>query len=198
MSLFITFEGIEGSGKTTQIKLLKNALQKKGYKVRVTREPGGTPISDQIRQVLLNRKNKSMVPLTELFLYEASRAQHVEEVIRPALQKKMIVISDRYSDATTVYQGEARKLSPVLVKYLNQVATRHLKPNLTLGLDCAVHHGLSRARKRSEKSKFNRFEQEKDHFHDKIRKGYLALAKKEPRRVKVVHGERPPLMIHNQ
>ncbi|MBI3017457.1 MAG: dTMP kinase [Deltaproteobacteria bacterium] len=197
MSLFITFEGIEGSGKTTQITLLKKALQKKGYSVLITREPGGTVIGDQIREVLLKRQNKKLVPLAELLLYEASRAQHVQEKIQPALKKRKIVISDRYSDATTVYQGVARALSTELTDKLNRIATENLKPHLTLVLDCPVHMGLGRVLKRTSSSHLDRIEQEKISFHRKVRQGYLRLAKKEPHRVKVIDASGPAKQIHS-
>ena len=197
MSLFITFEGIEGSGKTTQITLLKKALQKKGYSVLMTREPGGTMIGDQIREVLLKRQNKKLVPLAELLLYEASRAQHVQEKIQPALKKRKIVISDRYSDATTVYQGVARALSTDLTDKLNRIATQNLKPHLTLILDCPVQMGLGRVLKRVSSFHLDRIEQEKISFHQKVRQGYLRLAKKEPHRVKVINASGPAKQIHS-
>lgn len=185
MSLFITFEGGEGSGKSTQIKLLKKALQKKGYTVFFTREPGGTVIGDQIRHILLDTKNKKMVPLTELLLYEAGRAQHVEEVIRPALKKRKIVISDRFFDATTVYQGVARHLNSSLVQNLNRIATGGLKPDLTIILDIPVGAGLKRIQKG--RHALDRIEVEKQSFHEAVRKGYLKLAKAEPKRVKIIN-----------
>src|SRR3989338_1666436 len=196
MSLFITFEGIEGSGKTTQITLLKKALQKKGYSVLITLEPVGTVIGDQIREVLLKRQNKKLVPLAELLLYEASRAQHVQEKIQPAIKKRKIVISDRYSDATTVYQGVARSLSTDLTDKLNRIATENLKPHLTLVLDCPVQMGLGRVLKRTSSSHLDRIEQEKISFHQKVRQGYLRLAKKEPRRVKVIDASGTASQIH--
>lgn len=195
MSLFITFEGIEGAGKTTQIKLLKKAFQKKGNKVVVTREPGGTAISNQIRRILLKRENKKMVPLCELFLYEASRVQHVTETILPNLRKGAIVISDRYADATTVYQGIARGISLKWVSRLNSLATHHLKPNLTIILDCPVEKGIRRTKKRGT-THLDRFEREKTKFHHNIRRAYLALAKKEPKRVKIVDGTKTPKEVH--
>ncbi len=198
MSLFITFEGIEGSGKTTQVDLLKKALQKKGYSVLITREPGGTVIGDQIRDVLLKRQNKKLVPLAELLLYEASRAQHVQEKIQPALKKGKIVLSDRYSDATTVYQGVARALSTKLTNQLNRIATQNIKPHLTLVLDCPVHMGLKRVHQRVSSSQLDRIEQEKISFHQKVRQGYLRLAKKEPHRVKVIDAEGPAAQIHKE
>lgn len=197
MSLFVTFEGIEGSGKTTQITLLKKALQKKGHSVFITREPGGTVIGDQIREVLLKRQNKKLVPLAELLLYEASRAQHVQEKIKPALQKGKIVISDRYSDATTVYQGVARALSTELTDKLNRIATENLNPHLTFILDCPVETGLKRLLRRTiSRAQFDRIEQEKISFHQKVRQGYLRLAKKEPHRVKVIDARGLAKQIH--
>lgn len=195
MPIFITFEGQEGSGKTTQIKLLESALKKRGHSIVITREPGGTPIGDQIREVLLNPKNKAMVPLTELLLYEASRSQHVEEVIRPALQKGRMVISDRYADASTVYQGMARYLGTKLVKTLNIVATRGLKPHLTIVLDCPLNIGLSRMKNRKD-AQLDRIEQEKKVFHDTVRRGYLALAKQDPHRVKIIDGSKTKEEVH--
>lgn len=193
--LFITFEGGEGSGKSTQIRLLKKALEKRGHPVIVTREPGGTRIADQIRSILLDRNNKEMIPLTELFLYEASRAQHVAEVIQPMLKKGKTVISDRYADATTVYQGYARGLPSGQIHLLNSIATQYLKPGLTILLDCPIRLGFGRLRKLHKK--LDRIEQEKRIFHEKIRRGYLKIAKKEPKRVKVINGTRDPQEVHH-
>ena len=199
MSRFITLEGVEGSGKTTQILLLKKALRKKGLKVILTREPGGTPIGDQIRRILLDRKNKKMTALTELLLYEAGRAQHVSEKIRPALKQNKIVISDRYYDASTAYQGAARSLPPALVKNLNQIAAQGVKPDLTFILDLPVSVGLSRMKKRySSSKKIDRIELEKEAFHKKIRQGYLKLAKKEPGRIKVIDANQTHKDIHTE
>jgi dTMP kinase len=197
MSLFITLEGIEGSGKSTQIKLLKKALSKKGHRLVLTREPGGTLIGDQIRHILLTPKNKIMIPLCELLLYEACRAQHVQEKIHPALKAGKVVISDRYFDASTVYQGAARKLPKNLVKNLNQIAIQGIKPHLTFILDCPVSMGLGRMKKRYRSAKqIDRIELEKKSFHEKIRKGYLQLSKKEPKRVKVIDATQSPKDIH--
>ncbi|HBQ21780.1 MAG: dTMP kinase [Deltaproteobacteria bacterium GWA2_38_16] len=196
MSLFITFEGGEGSGKTTQINLLKKVLQKKDHHVLITREPGGTTIGDQIRHILLDPKNKKMVPLTELLLYEAGRSQHVQEKILAALKKNIVVISDRYADASTVYQGYARKLSSNLVSKLNAIATSDLKPDLTIILDCPPKDGLKRVKE--SRHRFDRIEKEKKSFHDAIRKGYLKLAKSEPRRVKIVNALGSKKEIHEQ
>ena len=193
---FLTFEGGEGSGKTTQIGLLKKTLAQRGYNVRVTREPGGTFISDRIRDILLHPNHKKMVPLCELFLYEAARVQHVEEVILPLLKKGYIIISDRFSDASTVYQGIARGIPAALVKKLNQIATHYLKPHLTLILDCPVTEGFQRLKR--EKRKLDRLEYEKKTFHEKIRHGYLWLAKKEPQRIKMIDATAPRLDIHEK
>lgn len=195
MSLFITFEGGEGSGKTTQIHLLEKALKKKGFSVLVTREPGGTDIGNQIRKILLNPQNKKMVSTTELFLYEADRAQHVQEIILPALQKKKIVISDRYMDASTVYQGAARQLKNSLVTQLNSIATQKLEPHITFVLDVPAHIGALRLKNRAGHP-LDRIEKEKKSFHEKIRRGYLKLAWKEPQRVKILNGLEKPLNLH--
>ncbi len=199
MSYFITLEGIEGCGKSTQIKLLKNYLEKKTKtSVVLTREPGGTIIADQIRKILLSGENKNLTALTELFLYEASRSQHVSEIIKPALKKKQIVLCDRFFDATTVYQGIARGLGMALCKKLNQLATENLSPHLTLVIDCPVEIGLSRSRLRlaKEKSVETRFEEEDLLFHKKVRAGYLKLAKQEPKRIKVINGNQEIMKIH--
>lgn len=192
--LFITIEGVEGAGKSTQIKLLKAALEKSGLPVMVTREPGGTKISDQIRKILLSKKNRRMVPLCELFLYEASRAQHVEEWIRPALKKGKIVISDRFYDATSAYQGIVRGISGRWIEKLNLFATTGLKPDLTVILDCPVQKGFSRLKRR--KKSLDRLELEKRSFHERVRRAYLLLASLEPRRIKVINGNREPDQVH--
>ena len=196
LGVFLTFEGGEGAGKTTQIKLLQKALIKKGHKVFITREPGGTHISDQIRSILLHPDHHNMVPLCELFLYEAARAQHVEEAILPHLKKKFVVISDRFFDATTVYQGIARKLPSLWIKKLNQLATHGLKPNLTIILDCPVEEGFHRLKQ--EKRKLDRLEHEKRSFHEKIRQGYIHLSKKESGRIKMIDGTQSHLYIHEK
>ncbi len=145
MGCFITFEGIEGCGKTTQIKLLEQHLTEKGFKVLLTREPGGCPIADQIRAILLDAANSAMTPSAELLLYAAARSQHVEEVIKPALADDCIVLCDRFTDATVAYQGYGRGLDLDSIGYLNQLATSGLKPQLTILLDCPVEVGLKRA-----------------------------------------------------
>ncbi|MEK7791245.1 MAG: dTMP kinase, partial [Deltaproteobacteria bacterium] len=170
------------------------ALKRICFKVTVTREPGGTKISDQIRQILLSQKNRRMVPLCELFLYEASRAQHVQEVIKPALKRGQIVISDRFYDASWVYQGYVRGISRKWVEKLNLFATGGLEPDLTLILDCPVEKGLSRLQSR--KKNLDRLEKEKRSFHERVRRGYLLLASINPRRVRVIDGNREPKEVH--
>jgi len=187
--LFITFEGSEGSGKTTQIRRLEKYLTRKGVVCKATREPGGTPISEKIRKILLNPDHREMVPLTELFLYEAARAQHVREVIEPLLNKGIIVLCDRFGDATTAYQGFGRTLDLALIKRLNHLATQGRKPDVTFLLDCPSGVGLKRAVRRNQrqrKTKEERFEREKIQFHHRVRRGYGWIAKKEPHRLKVI------------
>jgi len=179
---FITFEGIEGSGKSTQAALLKAFLEEQGLEVLVTREPGGSPIGEQIRHVLLDPGNHGMVPLAELLLYEASRCQHVEAVIRPALDRGNAVICDRFFDASTAYQGYARGLGIKMVGELNLVATGGRKPDLTIVLDLPVEMGLRRLGRN-----LDRIEREAVEFHERVRQGYLRIAEDEPDRVKVVN-----------
>jgi dTMP kinase len=191
MGCFITFEGPEGCGKTTQMKLLANCLAEKGSPVVLTREPGGCPIADKIREVLLDAANGGMVPLTELFLYAAARAQHVSEVITPALEAGKIVLCDRFTDATVAYQGHGRQLDLALIEQLNRLATGQLRPHLTILLDCPVEVGLERALARIEATtgaKEERFEQESIQFHHRVRTGYLQLAAAEPDRFVVIDG----------
>jgi dTMP kinase len=189
--LFITFEGVEGSGKTTQIKLLAAWLKEKGRRAVLTREPGGTPLADRIRSLLLNGKTKKIGPSMELFLYEVARRDHVSTVIRPALKKGMIVLCDRFTDATLAYQGYGRGLPLKVVEIMNRLATGGIRPDLTFLLDLPVEAGLKRAKGRIKKLKKgtpleNRFEEEKKEFHKRVREGYLTLARKEKRRFVVL------------
>ncbi len=189
MSLFITFEGVEGSGKTTQIERLKKYLIRKGIPCRVTREPGGSSIGEEIRKILLNPDHREMSPLSELLLYEASRAQHVREVVKPLLKKEMVVLCDRFSDASTAYQGYGRRVDLKWVERLNRLSSDGIKPDLTFLLDCPSAVGLKRALRRNQllkKEKEERFEREEIQFHRRVRKGYLSIAEKEPDRVKVI------------
>lgn len=183
MAKLITCEGIEGSGKSTQILRLADHLRGQGREVIVTREPGGCPIADAIRRILLDPSNQQLCVTAELLLYAAARAQHVEEVIRPALAKGAIVLCDRFIDATNAYQGFGRGLDLTLVKELNQVASAGLLPDLTLLFDLPVATGLSRALARNAVAVENegRFEAESLAFHERVRAGYLQGASQEER-----------------
>lgn len=184
MSFFITFEGIEGSGKTTQLRHLQEYLQTLGYPVVATREPGGCPISDTIRTLLLDPGNSAMASHTELLLYSASRAQHVAEFIRPALEEGKVVLCDRFADATTVYQGIGRGLDMEQLDAINSFAADGLSPDITLLLDYPAEEGLQRARARNRSGNMEsegRFELESLSFHQRIRQGYLDLAAHEER-----------------
>jgi len=185
MGFFITFEGIEGCGKTTQIKRLADRLSAAGHRTLLTREPGGCPISDKIRSILLDADNRGMVPLTELLLYAAARAQHVAEVIVPALQSGTIVLCDRFSDATLAYQHSGRDIDRATIDTLNSLACQSVRPDLTVLMDCDVSIGLARAKSRIEAAsgpREERFELEANPFHQRVRDGYLALAAAEPAR----------------
>ena len=184
MGLFITFEGIEGCGKSTQVGLLATHLEQQRIKVLTTREPGGCPIADAIRRILLDPENAALVPRAELLLYAAARAQHVTEVIQPALKRGMVVICDRFTDATLVYQGFGRGLDFELIHPLNQMATAGVVPDLTLLLDMPPEEGLRRAAQRNTAAALAheaRFDREPLEFHSKIRRGYLFLAEQEAR-----------------
>ena len=187
---FITFEGPEGCGKTTQAQLLFNYLQKKGYKCVLTHEPGGTPLGEKIRKILLDPINKGMSPVCETLLFEASRAALVEEIISPSLSKGFIVICDRYSDATLIYQGFAGKQDLKMLKDLNEYVTRGIKPDLTIVLDIEVEEGLRRAKRAaSEKEKlfkWDRMERKSLAYHKAVRRGYLKLAEREKSRIKLI------------
>lgn len=193
--LFITFEGIEGCGKTTQIKLLKRHLALQEYNILLTREPGGTGIGRELKRILLSPENHLITPAAELLLYAADRSQHIGELIRPALEEGKIILCDRFTDATIAYQGYARGIGLNLVRRLNRLATGGLKPNLTILLDCPVELGLGRISRRKSSprratSLKDRLEREGIDFHQRVRAGYLKIAEKEPRRVKVVDAGR--------
>jgi len=182
---FITFEGGEGSGKSTQIKLLAEALEKKGYSVIVTREPGGTADGKRIREILLSPETKKLCSESETLLFFADRAQHVSEVVKPALEQGKIIISDRYTDSTDAYQGFGRGMDRKVIKKLHEFATNNLQPDLTIILDVDVVKGLKRASK-EEFGKKDRFEQEKLEFHKKLVEGFRQIAKENPERVKLI------------
>lgn len=200
--LFITFEGIEGCGKTTQIRLLEDFLKLRGNDTVLTREPGGTNIGDQIRKILLSVENRSMFPVTELFLYAAARSQHIEEVINPALRDGKIVLCDRFADATTAYQGAARKIERDFLAQVHKIATGGLKPDITILLDLDAQTGLKRAWERNEREKItgkeDRFEQEAVDFHERVRAGYLEIAREEPYRMKVINALEPVESVHQR
>lgn len=178
--LFITFEGIEGCGKSTQAHLLSRHLEAGGHTVVLTREPGGTPIAETIRGILLDPANTAMAPMAELLLYEAARAQHVQELIRPALEAGKIVLCDRFQDSTTAYQGAGRRLGEVNVQELHAVATGGLEPDLTIFLDLPVDEGLRRAATASEP---DRIEREDLSFHERVHQGFVDQAERYPDRI---------------
>ncbi len=180
---FITFEGVEGCGKTTQIRRLQQHFVGLGREVIVTREPGGTPIGEAIRSILLDCAHAQMRPTTELLLYAAARAQHVADVIAPALQAGKIVLCDRFADSTTAYQGAGRGVDPETVALVHRLATGGVWPDITIVLDLPVETGLARA---NSSCKPDRIEQEAAEFHRKVREGFLAIARQEPGRVAVV------------
>ena len=192
---FITLEGIEGAGKTSQLSAMEKTIREAGFEVTTTREPGGSEIASKIRNILLDPENEGLVPLAELFLYLADRAQHVQEMILPALQGGKVVICDRYADATVAYQGYARNLGAKKVIDLNHHATGGLVPNLTFLFDLPVEVGLERANKRIDQMVLfdlppeNRFELEEVVFHQSVRDGYLTLARENPERFEIIKAE---------
>jgi dTMP kinase len=189
--MFITFEGIEGCGKSTQARLLRDHLEGLKVPVLLTREPGGTAIGAVIRRILLDANNTHLSPRAELFLYAADRAQHVAEVIAPALAKGLWVLCDRFFDATTVYQGVARGQDLAMVEFINRAACQDVFPDITFLIDLGVETALSRARSRNRSShekNQDRFEREELDFHEKVRNGYLALSTRDPTRFVVIHG----------
>ncbi len=184
--IFITFEGSEGCGKSSHIKALKDWFESKGFSCVVTREPGGTPLAEKIRGLLLERSSgEEMCSLAELFLFEAARAQHVEALIRPALAEGKVVISDRFYDSTTAYQGAARSLDADTVSLLNRIATSSLSPDLTIVLDLPVSDGLARARDR-DGSSADRMGSLNIEFYEAVRAAFLKLAADEPKRFRVI------------
>jgi dTMP kinase len=192
---FITFEGTEGSGKSTQIVLLANYLKSRGMRVALTREPGGTLIGDQVRRILLDPAHTALDPKAELLLYAASRAQHLSEVILPALASGMLVLCDRFSDATLAYQGYGRGLDIEMILALDRIVCAGTRPALTLLFDLDAALGIARARGRNASRGLEteaRFENEELAFHERVRQGYRTLAKQEPDRIRMVDASRLP------
>lgn len=190
---FLSFEGGEGVGKTTQIARLALRFEKLGKEVVVTREPGGSTIANKIRSLLIDPKLKGLNSLAELFLYEASRVQHLQDTILPALKRGAIVLCDRFADSSLVYQGVARKISPRTVQQLNLLATKGLKPSHTFILNLDPRIGLARAGSRGV---LDRIEQEQLAFHQAVRRGYIALAKREPKRCFLIDASQSRDKIH--
>lgn len=194
--MFITLEGIEGCGKSTQIRLLQQRLLDHDLRVTLTREPGGSELGQHLRSLLLHQQSANLTAHSELFLYLADRAQHVAEVIRPALAAGEIVLCDRFTDSTVVYQGYGRGLNTHLLDSLNQVAVDGCMPNLTVILDLPVETGLRRARTRNALQELNvcegRFEAESLAFHHRIREGYLLWAALHPGRCMVIQADLAP------
>jgi dTMP kinase len=185
--VFVTFEGIEGCGKSTQLALLAAALQERGSQVTVTREPGGTSAGDAIRRLLLDASGPDLDPLAELFLYLADRTQHVRETVKPALAMGRIVLCDRFSDSTIAYQGYGRGGDVARIRHLDEIARDGCRPDLTFLLDCPVAVGLERARIRATTpAGGDRFELEPEVFHERVRAGFLKLAAAEPDRIRII------------
>ncbi|MDX1387317.1 MAG: dTMP kinase [bacterium] len=197
---FITLEGGEGSGKTTQLVKLTEALRERSVDVISTREPGGTEVGREIRQILLDGQRGEISPTTELLLYAADRAQHVREVIEPALKARRVVLCDRFQDSTTVYQGYARGLNMEWVNALSQIATAGLKPDWTLLLGIPPEVGLRRSQDRLAQvgSGEDRFEKESLEFHQKVRESFLDLAKQEPGRYQIFDAMKDPETLHQE
>jgi dTMP kinase len=198
--IFITFEGPEGAGKTTQINLIKRYLEDRGRLCFLTREPGGTEIGEKIRQIVkYHNSDKPVYDETELLLFAASRAQHVKELILPALERGIIVLCDRFYDSTTAYQGYARKIDLDFVNKLNDFATKNCKPDLTVLMDLDPEDGFKRASTRQETLfKEDRIEAEHIDFHKKVRDGFLQIAANEPERVKIVQAKDEIENVHKK
>jgi dTMP kinase len=195
--LFITFEGPEGSGKSTQLRTLGKRLRGKKIPVLETAEPGGTPIGLQIRRVLLDAKNQELCPTAELLLMFAARAQNIDQAILPALANGQVVLCDRFTDSTLVYQGAARGLGAEVVYEVDRIACRGLVPDLTLVVDIEVETGLARAHRRNRRRQDveTRLDEQSVDFHRKVRAAYHHLVEDEPQRVKLIDGSRKPAEV---
>ena len=188
--MFISFEGIDKSGKTTQTSLLAQYLEERGHRVLKTSEPGGTKLGKKVKEILLAPSHPQMSKISELLLYLADRAEHVEKIIKPALAQGKTVIIDRFADATLAYQGYGRELEIEWIEELNRIVTQGILPDITFLLD--INPSLARQRGK----KKDRIEQEEQSFHQRVHQGYLELAKSHPQRIKVVPGEETPEVIH--
>jgi dTMP kinase len=184
---FITFEGPDGSGKSTQMRLLAERLRQRGREVVETQEPGGTGIGVQIRSILLSSDNKNLCPIAEMLLYFAARAQNFDERILPAWERGAVVLSDRFTDSTLAYQGEGRELGPEVVMQLHNIACHGLQPDLTICIDIATEVGLERVRARNGVNR-DRMDEETVEFHRRVRQMYLKLGQDHPDRIKLVDG----------
>lgn len=193
--MFITLEGPDGSGKSTQAQLLTVFLRQHGYTVLLTREPGGTPIGEQVRSILNNLENTAMHPRTEILLFQASRAQHVEELIKPHLNKGDLVICDRYADSTLAYQGYGHQVDIAALRQVVEYATSGLKPDLTLLLDLEVEIGLKRRRGGGD---WNRLDAYDLAFHKRVREGYYQLMNEEPERWVLIDAAQTPEQVQEQ
>lgn len=193
---FITFEGIDGSGKSTQLRLLADYLSERGLPVVTTREPGGTPLGNRLRDALLDVHGE-VDPLAELLLYAADRAQHVRSLIRPRLQAGQIVLSDRYADATVAYQGAGRGFPSEIISRVIELATEGLQPDLTLLFDFAVANARARTKQRAENAtQPDRLDGEDEEFQTRVRDAYLKIAAAEPRRVRIIDATGSPQEVH--
>lgn len=191
--IFISLEGPDGAGKTTQIELLKAYLENKGYEILITREPGGTEISEAIRSIILDRANTEMDYMTEALLYASARAQLVAEVIKPAVAAGKAVISDRFVDSSAVYQGMARGLGVENIYKINEFAIQDMMPQLTIHLDLPASVGIMRKKNQAE---LDRMELEKAEFHERVAEGYRQLAKMSPERIYTIDATLPVEEIH--
>jgi dTMP kinase len=195
---FITLEGIEGAGKSTVARLLRDALSQRGLEVILTREPGGTPLAERVRQIVLEQQGESVSPAAETLLMFAARAIHLDNLIRPALERGAWVICDRFTDATRAYQGMGRGVSRDWIEQLAREVHRGLEPDRTLLLDLPVEEGLARARQRSGAVATDRFEEESVQFFERVRAGYHSLARSAPERIRIIDASRPLPEVEQQ
>lgn len=192
--LFITMEGTDGAGKTTQINMLRDYLNEKGFNVVCTREPGGTPISEKIREIILDKNNGEMCDITEALLYAAARAQHIKDVILPTLNDGGVVISDRFLDSNLVYQGFARSMGERLIKNINKYAVGTLEPDITFFLKLKPEEGIARKKQQAE---LDRMEAESFNFHQRVYDGYVSLSRRNKGRIKSIDAKKAPDEIHS-